>query len=317
MHIGRFQNWFIILSKWGREGSAKTSMKTIISADRTCDLTEELYAQYGIETVPYHIILGGTQYRDNVDITIEEVFDYFEKHGVLPTTSAVNVGEYIEHFKRLREEAGEPCEIVHITLGSALTASFKNCCTAAEELGDIYVVDSCTLSSATGLQAIDASKMASEGKSAQEIYDYLTSNIQCYHASFVVDTMEYLKAGGRCSSIAAFAASALSIKPSIIVDGFNNGAMTTGKIYRGKFTKALARYVRDKIAQYDDIDWSCCMITGSSSMVDKESPEIVMDILKSETQFENFYVTQASCTIGSHCGPRTWGILFKTYSNSL
>ena len=317
MRTGRFHNWGIILPKWHRKGSVIASMKTIISADRTCDLTEELYAQYGIETVPYHIILGGKQYRDNVDITIEEVFEHFEKHGELPTTSAVNVGEYIEHFNRLRDEAGEPCEIVHITLGSALTASYKNCCAAAEELGGIYVVDSCTLSSASGLQAIDASEMAAEGKTAQEICNYLNSHIQCYHASFVVDTMEYLKAGGRCSSVTAFAASALNIKPSIVVDGFKNGAMTTGKIYRGKFTKAFARYVRDEIAKYDDIDWSRCMITGSSALVDKESPEIAMDILKSETQFENYYITQASCTIGSHCGPRTWGILFKTHSNGL
>lgn len=292
-------------------------MKTIISADRTCDLTDEVYEKYSVETIPYHIILDGKEYLDNVDIFLPDIYDAYKDHGSLPKTAAINVEEYLEYFRKLREEHGEDIQIVHICLGSALTSSYENCCTAAEELGDIYPVDSCTLSSATGLMVMDAWDMAEKGVSAKEIKDYLDSHAQCYHASFVLNTLEYLKAGGRCSALAALATAALNIKPSIVVDGFKHGAMTVGKKYRGKLEKCIAQYVRDKLALYDDIDYSSVMITYSVDADGVDGRAIIREILENETPFETIYTTQASCTIGSHCGPGTIGVLFRTKSNSL
>lgn len=292
-------------------------MAVVISADRTCDLNNDMLEEFDVETVPYHIVLDDKEYTDNIDIKLPEIFAAYKDHGSLPRTSAVSPQEYTKHFKRLREEHGQDCEIVHISLGSALTSSYEHCCEAAQELGNIYPVDSCTLSSATGLQVIDAVHMAQEGKTGQEIKDYLDEHKQCYHASFVVDTLEYLKAGGRCSSVAAVAAAAFNIKPSIIVDGYHNGAMTVGKKYRGKLEKVIKQYVHDKLEQYDDIDYSTCIITSSIPLDDIDEHGIVREILETETSFEKIYDTHASCTIGCHCGPGTIGILFKTKTNSL
>lgn len=292
-------------------------MSVVISADRTCDLTQDMLEANDVKTIPYHIVLDEKEYLDNIDINLTQIFDAYEDHGSLPRTSAISPSEYRKHFTKLREEHGKDCEIVHITLGSALTSSYEHCCEAAEELGGIYAVDSCTLSSATGLQVLDAVKLAKEGKSAKEIKDYLDEHKQCYHASFVVNTLEYLKAGGRCSSVAAVAAAAFNIKPSIVVDGYNKGAMTVGKKYRGKLEKVIKQYVHDKLEQYSDIDYSECMITSSAQVDGIDDHKIVREILENETEFKTIYDTHASCTIGCHCGPGTIGILFRTKTNSL
>ena len=292
-------------------------MTVVISADRTCDLPSDMLEKHNLKTVPYHIVLDGKEYLDNIDITLAEIFDAYKDHGSLPQTSAVSPNEYKAHFNELRREHGSDCEIVHITLGSALTSSYEHCCEAAQELGGIYPVDSCTLSAASGLQVLDALDMASSGKSTKEIKDYLDEHKQCYHASFVVDTLEYLKAGGRCSSVAAVAATAFNIKPSIVVDGFNHGAMTVGKKYRGKLDKVIKQYVHDKLAQYDDIDYSTCIIASSISPDGIDEHGIIREILERETDFKEIFDTHASCTIGCHCGPGTVGILFKTKTNSL
>ncbi len=292
-------------------------MSVVISADRTCDLTQDMLEANDVKTVPYHIVLDGKEYLDNIDINLEQIFNAYEDHGSLPCTSAISPNEYIKHFTQLRKQHGQDCEIVHITLGSALTSSYEHCCEAAKELGGVYPVDSCTLSSATGLQVLDAVEMAKAGMSAKEIKDKLDKNKQCYHASFVVNTLEYLKAGGRCSSVAALAAAAFNIKPSIVVDGYNNGAMTVGKKYRGKLEKVIKQYVHDKLSQYDDIDYGTCIITSSSRIDGIDLHGIVREILENETEFQNIYDSHASCTIGCHCGPGTIGILFKTKSNSL
>ena len=281
-------------------------MKIILSADSTCDLTEELRNQYQVNTMPYHIHLEGKDYIDNVDITPEVLYQAYWDRKALPKTAAVNTYEYVEYFKKWTAQG---LAVIHFCLGSALTSSYQNAKLAAEELENVYVIDSCNLSSATGLQVLDCRSMIEAGKEPEEIYRYFSENQQKYHGSFIVDTLEFLKAGGRCSTAAAFGANILNIKPSIEVDN-TCGGMEVRKKYRGKLERVLEKYVKDKLAQYSDIETDKIFITHSG--IEEACIETVRKTINEILHFDSIYVTKASCTISCHCGPGTLGILFAT-----
>ena len=292
-------------------------MKTIVSADRTCDLNQDLIDIYNIHTIPYSIELDGEHYYDNVDITLNEIFKAYDEKQILPKTSAINVGEYTDYFMSLANQCSDDCEILHFCLGSALSSSFRNCNLAAEGLEKkgikVYPVDSCTLSSSIGMQVMDACELLNKGKSPSKIQKHFKKAVHKYHASFVINNLEYLHAGGRCSSLAKFVTSALNIKPSIKVDTKENGAMVVDKKYRGKYEVVVAKYAKDVLAKYEDkIDYSECFITSTTSILDYDERDIIKTIIEEETNFRKCYTSTASCTIGSHCGPGTIGLLLKT-----
>ncbi len=282
----------------------------ILSADSTCDLGTTLKEDYNVHYFPYHIILEDKEYLDNVDITPEDIYKAYFDRKVLPKTSAINVDEYINYLKVFTDKGHE---VVHFNLGSALSSSYQNCKLAAEELPGVYPINSCSLSTGIGLQVLDAADMMKAGKSAKEIYDVLHMSTEQYHASFIVDTLTFLHAGGRCSSVAKLGANLLSLKPCIEVDN-TSGGMNVGKKYRGNLEKVLVHYVKDKLQQYPDIVTNRIFITHSS--IDQKYIDIVKETINSVMHFDNIYVTKASCTISSHCGPGTLGILFKTKTKS-
>lgn len=280
--------------------------KVLITADSTCDLTPELKKKYNISTYPLHIILGRTSYDDGVNITPDEIYTHFKASGTLPKTSAVNVQEYLDGFTPLVEQG---YEIVHINLGSALSASYKNCCIAAKQLGNVYPVDSCNLSSATGLLVLEAAEMAEQGMSAEEIADNIRALTSKTYGSFVIDRLDYLRAGGRCSTLAMLGANLLSLKPSILVNN-KDGSMTVGKKYRGKLEKVLQQYIDDKLKEYDNINTKRVFITHSG--ISDERLNLIYNYVKDKNIFDEILISRAGCTISSHCGPNTLGILFMT-----
>ncbi len=280
--------------------------KVILSADSTVDLGDELYSRYNVITTPLHIILGNKSYEDMVNITPRDIYENFDKTGTLPKTSAVNCQEYIDAFKPYVDDG---YEVVHINIGGALSTSYNQCCMAAKELGHIYPVDSCNLSTGSGLLVIEAAKRIAEGMSAPDIAKELKDLVPKCHASFVVDKLTYLKAGGRCSALAALGANLLSIKPRIDVDN-RDGSMSVGKKYRGKLLNVLEKYVDEELSLYGNISNERIFITHSG--VDEEIYGRVYDILKAKNYFKEILITNASCTISSHCGPGTLGILFMT-----
>lgn len=284
-------------------------MSVILSADRTCDLPEAVIAEYGIHTRPYHIFVDGAEYLDGIDITPEEIYRVYYEKKLLPKTSAVNVGEYLEYFTPFVESGHE---VVHFNLGSKLSSSYQNALLAAEELGNVYVIDGRNLSSGVGLQVMDAGEMLRTGKSAAEVQAYFDAYHQRYHGSFVVDQLEFLRAGGRCSALAAFSAGLLNIHPGIEVNN-TCGGMTVGKKYRGSFEKVMAKYIKDKLLQYDDICTDKIFITDSGGL-DDDFRDAMERVILETIPFEKVYRSTASCTIASHCGPKTMGILFATKS---
>ena len=287
------------------------SQKIILSADSTCDLDEELKERYHVNYFPLHINLNGKDYLDNVTITPEEIYQEYYDHKVLPKTAAVNVQEYIEHFRPWVEQG---CEVIHVNLGHALSSSYQNCCLAARELGHVYVIDSCNLSTGTGLTVVAAGKMIAQGMDAETIAEELRNGISRRHASFILDTLTFLSAGGRCSSIAAFGANVLKLKPCIQVDN-RDGSMSVGKKYRGSLDKVLVRYVKDELARYPDIDPDLLFITHSG--IPQDYIDLVKKTVEETMKFKEIHVTKASCTISCHCGPNTLGILFESKSSSI
>lgn len=282
------------------------SRKVFLSSDSTCDLTPEQKKQYKVTTYPLHIIIGRTSYEDGVNITPDEIYQNFKTTGTLPKTSAINVQEYADAFAPLIEQG---YDIVHINLGSALSASYKNCCIAAKQLGHVYPVDSANLTTATGLLVIEAAEMIENGMSAEEIAENIRALTPKLHGSFVLDKLDYLRAGGRCSTVAMLGANLLSLKPCIEVNN-KDGSMTVGKKYRGKLEKVLLQYIDDKLAEYDSINPKRAFITHSG--IAPERLKLVRDYLESKSIFNEILISRAGCTISSHCGPNTLGLLFMT-----
>lgn len=280
--------------------------KILLSADSTCDLDRELKNKYKVHEFPLHIILDGKEYKDSVDITPEDIYKKYYENKLLPKTAAVNVAEYISHFTPWVEQG---YEVIHISLGSALSSSYQNCCLAADELGHVHVIDSCNLSTGTGLLVVAAGKMIKSGMNADEIVSCLKKHTGKCHASFILDSLTFLHAGGRCSSIAALGANVLKLKPCIQVDN-TNGSMGVGKKYRGALDKVLVKYVKDELSKYSDINTDLLFITHSG--IPQNYIDLVRKTVEETMPFREIHITKASCTISSHCGPNTLGILFET-----
>lgn len=291
-------------------GGEKMEKKIMISAEKTCDLGEELLARYDIKTIPYHIILEGKDYSDSVDIFPQDLYEAYWNRKALPTTTAVNIVEYTDYFRPFVEQG---YEIVHITLGSALSSANQNCLVAAQELGNIYVIDSKSLSTGIGHLAIEAALLRDGGLSAAEIAEKVTEMVPKVHASFVLDTLEFMAAGGRCSTVAALGANLLKLKPCIEVVSEKNGAMGVGKKYRGELSNVLVTYIKERLSMYDNIRTDKIFLTHSSGkVIDKKIIEIAKTAIGDKIKFDEIFVTTASCTISSHCGPGCLGILFMT-----
>ncbi len=278
-------------------------MAVKIISDSTCDLSADLLEKYGIAITPMTVTLGEHSGYDGVDITPNDIYDYAEKTGKLPKTSSVNVSDYEKVFRIWRDQG---YEIVHFNISSILSASGQNARIAAEEIGSVYPVDSKNLSTGQGLVVLHAAEMAMCNASAEEIVKACEDMIPRVEASFVAESTDYLRKGGRCSALAALGANLLHIKPCIeVIDG----RMKPGKKYRGKPEHVIRSYVEDRLKDRHDIDMHRIFITHT-----RINAQIVEDV-RALIQYycpkiEEILETTAGATITTHCGPETLGILF-------
>lgn len=283
--------------------------RIILSADSTCDLGDELKKKYKVNYFPFHILLDGIDYLDNVDITPEEIYQIYYEKKVLPKTAAINMSEYMEYFEKWIKDG---YEVIHICLGSALSCAYQNCMLAAEELGRVHVINSCNLSTGMGLLVVEAGEMIQKGMCADAIQQELETLVSRCHASFILDKLEFMHAGGRCSAAMAIGANLMNIRPCIEVNNAD-GSMQVGKKYRGRLESVLKKYIKDKIGQYSDIKKDLLFITHSG--MEEHYIKMVEEEIGKLITVKNIVVTKASCTISSHCGPNTLGILFETQSS--
>ena len=278
-------------------------MKTRITADSTCDLSPELIEKYDITIMPLSIILGEKAYADMLEINPKQVYEYVDSGKGICKTAAVNVDEYINKFTELLKDCDA---IVHINISSEFSACYQNACIAAQEVGNVYVVDSRNLSTGIGHLVLDASIMASQGIDAEVIAETLRKDAARLEVSFVLDTLSYMRRGGRCSAVAAIGANFMQLKPCVEV---REGKMGVGKKYRGNLEKVIKQYVTDRLKDRSDLDKKRIFLTYSEAFP-KEILKEVHSLVDQYGEFEEVYETSAGCTISSHCGPRCFGILF-------
>lgn len=278
--------------------------KIKVTCDSTCDMTAEQYAKYGIEILPLGIELGGELRQDGVNVNARQVFEFVAKTGTLPHTSAVSPGEYLDVFRRYTDEG---YAVIHINISHHLSTCYANACIAASELENVYPIDSMNLSTGSGHLAIAASEMAAAGMEAKDIVAKLEEMKTKLDVSFVLQTLEYLHKGGRCSGVAALGANVLKLRPQIKVA---DGQMTVGKKFRGSLEKTVKDYVADRLKDRTDIDTKRIFITHSG-LTDEFMEELKV-LVRSYQPFEEVLTSAAGCTISSHCGPKCMGVLFFT-----
>jgi DegV family protein with EDD domain len=277
-------------------------MNIKITSDSTCDLPKHLLEQYNITTFPLTIIKNGENFKDNVTITPADIFAHVAAGGNLCTTAACNPGDYQEIFGQYAQQYDG---ILHISLGSNFSCSYQNACLAAMEFDNVLVVDSQNLSTGQGHVVLRAVELAKTAESLDTLAKDLEAYSEKLESSFLVDKLDYLVKGGRCSSAAALGANLLNLKPCIEV---KDGKMTVVKKYRGNYAKCLSNYVRDRLEGREDIALDTVFVTHST--ISQECHNAVLDALENYGQFENIYDTFTGCTVSCHCGPGTLGILF-------
>jgi len=283
--------------------NGRVYMKVKLISDSTCDLSPALLEKYNIAVTPLAVLLGGSSLRDGVDIKPDDIYDFVAQHGTLPKTSAVNVTEYAEVFQYWHDRG---YAVVQFNISSDFSSSYQNACIAAGKWDDVYVVDSRNLSTGQGLLVLHGAEMVQRGCSAREIYEACTALATRVEASFVIDSVDYLYKGGRCSALAALGANIFNLKPCIEV---RNGLMEPGKKYRGKIEKVVLDYVTDRLSGRRDIDPHRIFITHT-----KCDPAMVLAvealIREQIPDAEEVLETMAGCTVTTHCGANTLGVLF-------
>ena len=277
-------------------------MKIKILSDSTCDLSKDLLEKYDITRIPLTVIKNGETFSDGVTITPAEIFDHVSNGGDLCSTTAVNMGEYVDWFEKF---ASDYDGILHINIGSGFSCSYQNACLAAEEFENVRVVDSKNLSTGQGLVVLKACELAKTCQSLDELHAQVQAFTERVEASFLLDQLQYMVKGGRCSGAAALGANLLNLKPCIEV---KDGKMSVVKKYRGNYAKCLASYIKDRLCDRDDLDKSTLFVTGTP--VSDACMDAVKEAVASYADFENIYWTQAGCTVSCHCGPGTLGVLF-------
>ena len=277
--------------------------KVKIISDSTSDLSPELYSKYDITVVPLPVSLGTDSYLDGISVTPPQLYEYYHTTKTLPKTAAPTPAVFHDAFAQWTAQG---YAVICFTISSNFSISNSNARMAAEDFEDVYVVDSANLSTGIGLQIIRAAEWASEGVDAAEIFARLESMKTKVEASFVLNTLEFLWKGGRCSGVAALGANVLQLKPCIeVVDG----KMAVGKKYRGNLKSCIENYVRNRLENRTDIDTSRIFITHSG-MDDPKIIDAVQAAVQKYQSFDEILITRANCTVSTHCGPNTLGILF-------
>ena len=277
-------------------------MRYKITADSTCDLGRDLIERYDIGILPLYVQLGEKTYRDGIDIQPDDIYAHVAAGGGLATTAAVNLADYVRAFTELSDRYDF---VIHVNISSDFSCSHQNAKLAAADLPNVYVVDSRNLSTGHGHIVLEAARMAAEGMGPEEIVQQLEALTARVDASFILEQLEYMKKSGRCSAVALLGANLLKLRPCIEV---KDSKMGVAKKYRGTFAKCLEAYIADRLAGRDDIELGRIFITHSG--VPDEIIALAKSCIAKYQTFDEVCVTCAGCTVSSHCGPGTIGILF-------
>lgn len=276
-------------------------MKIAITSDSTIDLSKELLQEFDIKILPLQFTLGDNVYRDG-DLTNEQIFEHVNNGGALPKTSAENAEGFKAFFSEILKEYDA---IIHFDISSEISSTFNNAYLASQEFdGKVEVVDSKNLSTGIALLAIYARKLTKKESDIKIIAEKVRARVPFVQTSFVVERLDYLHKGGRCSSVALLGANILKIRPQIIL---KDGKMGSHKKFRGPMPMVVSKYCKETLEEFNNPDKSVIFITYSSA-----TPEMIKaahDVIDG-LGFKNVYETTAGGIVSSHCGENTLGILY-------
>lgn len=278
------------------------SKPVVITADSTCDLSPEMLQRFNIKTIPLTIMLGEESFFDSVEFSPEIMYARYRADGTLPKTGAPGLQQFTDFFEQYLSEG---YEIVHLDISSELSGTFNNARIAASELEGVYPVDSRMLSSGVALLAIEAAECRDRGMSAAEIAEHISALTDKVDTSFVLDTLEFMWKGGRCSGVAALGANLLKLKPAIEM---KNGKLEVYKKYRGNINSVYKQYIKERLAG-KKIRPQHVFITNSGE-VDEAVLKELEALVRQTVEVQEVHFSIAGATISSHCGPKTLGVLF-------
>ena len=274
----------------------------VITADSTVDLSLDLLERYQIHIIPLTIMLGEDSFLDGAGFTPLEMYARYREDGTLPQTAAPSEEQFHEFFKGFTDQG---FEVVHVDISAELSGTYNVACLAANRLPGIHVVDSRMLSSGGGLLALEGAKCRDEGMSAEEIAGHLRGLTEKVSSSFVLDTLTFMWKGGRCSGVAALGANLLRLKPALRM---HEGRLEVFKKYRGKIEMVYKQYITEMLED-KKIRPEHIFITESGEI----APEVIEELTELVYELSGcreVHHTLAGCTVSSHCGPGTLGVLF-------
>lgn len=277
--------------------------KVVIIVDSTCDLPKDIIEKNELVIVPLTVNFPDVSYYDGVDITTPELYKMVAERGELPKTAAITLGEIHNVFEKYINLG---YDIVYTGISSFMSKSYENAVMMSKEFpeGRIEVVDSQNLSSGIGLIILKACQWRNEGKNVHEIANLMRETIPYVRSQFVVDTMEFLHKGGRCSGVAKLFGTILKIKPLIVV---REGKMSVGGKPRGKIEACLDKLVEMVVEDKENIDLDAVFVTHSET---DSSCEYLSGKVREVLPDANLLTSRAGCIISTHCGPGTIGVLY-------
>ena len=272
-----------------------------ITTDSTCDLPRSLLERHHISVTPLGIVKNDRLYRDGIDIRPADIARHVDGGGDITTTSAVNIADYEVFF---REHAAKHDAVIHLNIGSGFSSCHQNAKIAAEDVEEVYVVDTQNLSAGHGLLVLAAAEAAEAGRSVAEILDLLDDLIPRVEISFILDRLDYMKKGGRCSAVAALGANLLKLHPCIEVV---SGKMSVTKKFRGSPEKVMRDYLKERLTGRTNVELDRIFLIDTCE--DDHLAAVGREFLAEDGRFAEVIETKAGCTVFSHCGPGVLGLI--------
>jgi DegV family protein with EDD domain len=278
------------------------SKSVAITADSPIDLNPELAKRFNISVIPLYIAFEEKSYKDGIDISPEDIFQEYEEEKVIPHTSSIPIADYAAFFRGFTDKG---ISVVHFSLSSAISSTYQNAVIAAEGLSGVFIIDSLNLSTGIAMLAVMACGLRDKGLEAEKIYKNIKKQRALICSSFVVDKLEYLRKGGRCSALTALSANVLSIHPSIEMRG---GHLELAKKHRGKIEAVQLQFISEQLEKGKSINLDRVFICHSG--IPAEQLEAIRKLVADTLDFKEILITKAGCTISTHCGPDCLGFSY-------
>jgi len=277
-------------------------MKIKITAESSCDLSQELVDRFGITVLAMPVTLGEEVFNDGVNLSPDQIFDYVSRTRILPKTNAIAPVLYEEYFAEQLKDADA---LIHFSISSNISSCYQNACIAAEEFENVYVVDTRSLSTGMGLLILEAATMArQENADAAAIAETCRGLADKLNVSFVLGDLEYMRKGGRCSAVEMFGANLLKLRPVLQM---SDGKLGVNNKLRGPLPKVLEMYIDERLKNATP---RTHRVFFTYTCADDTIPNLAKAYIESKGIFAEILLTRAGATVTSHCGKDTFGILF-------